>query len=68
MSPSACFSDDHYAGTGSRSLELHISRSVTTASTGSAAGSPSSAAANSGSLADPSAGLQLFVDLSSYLF
>jgi hypothetical protein len=37
-----------------------------TASIGSAAGSPSSAAANFGSLADPSAGLQLFVDLSFY--
>jgi len=67
MSPFACFSDDHYAGTGSRSLELHIFKSVTTANTGSATSSPSSAA-NSGSLANPSAGLQLFVDLFSYLF
>jgi hypothetical protein len=66
MSPSACFSDDHYAGTGSPSSELHLSRSVTTASTNSAAGSPSSTAVNSSSLADPSVDLQLFVDFFSY--
>jgi hypothetical protein len=68
MSPSACFYDDHYAGTGSPSSELHLSRSVTTASINSIAGSPSSAAANSSSLADPFADLQLFVDFFSYPF
>jgi hypothetical protein len=51
---------------GSPSSESHISRSITTASTYSAVGSPSSAAANSGSLADPSADLQLFIDLFFY--
>jgi hypothetical protein len=66
MSPSACFSDDHYAGTGSPSSELHLSRSVTTASINSAAGSPSSTVANSSFLADPSVDLQLFVDFFSY--
>jgi hypothetical protein len=45
---------------------LHFYKSVTTASTDSTAGSPSSIAPNTGSLADPSVGLQLFVDLSSY--
>jgi len=46
---------------------LHFSKSVTTASIDSTAGSPSSIAVNTGSLADPSIGLQLFIDLSSYL-
>jgi hypothetical protein len=68
MSPSALFSDDHYACTSSPPLKLHLSKSVTTASTDSMAGSPSSAAVNIGSLADPSAGLQIIVDLSSFPF
>jgi len=40
MSPSACFSDDHYAGTSSP-LELHLSKSATIASTDSAISSSS---------------------------
>lgn len=66
MSLSACFSDDHYACTSSPPLELHLSKSVTTASTDSMAGSHLFAAVNTSSLADPSAGLQIFVDLSSF--
>ena len=66
MSPSACFSNDHYAGTSSPSSELHFSRSVTTANPDSTTSSPSFVAANSNSLAHPSPDLQLFVDLSSY--
>jgi len=57
ISPSAYFYDDHYAGTGSPPLELHLSKFTTTASTDSAAGSSSSAAANTGSLTDSSTGL-----------
>ena len=45
MSPSACFSDDHYVGTGSPPSELHLSKSATTASTDSAASSFSSVVA-----------------------
>jgi len=66
MSQSVYFYDDHYAGIGSPPLELHLSKSATIASTDSAAGSSSFAAANTGSLTDPSMCLQLFVDLSSY--
>jgi len=50
MSPFAYFFDDHYVGTSSPSSELHLSRSVTTASTDFAAGSPLSATVNYGSL------------------
>jgi hypothetical protein len=67
MSPSACFSDDHYACTSSPSSELYLSKSVTTASTYSMASSLSSTAVNTGFLVDPSASLQLFDDLSSFL-
>jgi len=66
MSQSVNFYDYHYAGIGSPPLELHLSKSATTASTDSAAGSSSSTTANTGSLTDPSTCLQLFVDLSSY--
>ena len=67
MSPSACFSDDHYACTSSPSSELYLSKSVTTASTYSMASSLSSTAVNTGFLVDPSASIQLFDDLSSFL-
>jgi len=66
MSPSACFSNNHYAGTGSPPSELHISRSVTTTNSDSTVDSPTSAAASSNPSIDSLASLQLFVDLSSY--
>jgi hypothetical protein len=44
MSPSACFSDDHYTGTSSP-LELHLSKSAIIARTDSAASSSSSVVA-----------------------
>jgi histone deacetylase 1/2 len=66
MSASACFSNNHYAGTGSPPLELHISRSVTTTNSDSVVDSPTSAAASSNPSIDSLANLQLFVDLSSY--
>jgi hypothetical protein len=46
MSPSACFSNDYFAGIGSPLLELHVSRSFTVETPGSATDSPSSAAAS----------------------
>jgi hypothetical protein len=64
MSPSACFNDNHYVGTGSPLSKLYLSKSVTTANINCAAGSSSSAIVNTSSLANPSTGLQLFVDLS----
>ena len=66
MPPFACFSNDYYAGTSSPPLELHISRSVTTANSDSTTGSPTSVTASSILLIDSPAGPQLFVDLSSY--
>jgi len=66
LSPSACFSDDHYARIGSPPLELHLDRSVTAANTDSAAGSPTSVAASSSHLTYSPASLQLFANLSSY--
>ena len=66
MSPSACFSNDHYAGTGSPLSELHISRSVTTANFDSVVDSPTLAVASSNPSIDSLAGLKLFIDLSSY--
>jgi hypothetical protein len=66
MSPSVCFSNDHYAGTCSPPLGSYISKSVIVASSDSAASSPASADVSSDSSSDSPAGLQLFVDLSSY--
>jgi hypothetical protein len=66
MSPSACFSNDHYAGIGSPPSELYISRFVTTTNSDSTAGSPTFAVASSSPSIDSLASLQLFVDLSSY--
>jgi len=72
LSPYACLSNDHCAGTGSPSPNAHVLRSVATEQPNSAADHPSSAAASlvsavptSPSPASP-AGLQLCVDLSSY--
>jgi len=66
MSPSACFSNDHYAGTGSPSSKLYISKYVTTTNYDSVASSPISIVMSS----DPSiyshVRLQLFIDISSY--
>jgi hypothetical protein len=66
LSPSACFSNDHCAGTGSLSLQLHASSSATAEKTGYDAGSLLSMATQS----DPSTGsfadMQLYVGLSSY--
>jgi len=66
ISPSACFFNDHYAGTSSSPSELHISRFVTAYNIGSAIGSLTFAAASSGPSTSSPADLQLFVDLFSY--
>jgi len=72
LSPYARLSNDHYAGIGSPSPDVHILRSAATEQPGSTTAHPSSAAASpvfavptSPSTASP-AGLQLCVDLSSY--
>lgn len=66
MSPSACFSNDYFAGIGSPPLELHVSRSFTVETPGSATDSPSSAVASSTPQSGSSADLQLIINLSSY--
>ena len=66
MSPSACFYNDHYAGTSSPPLKLHSSRSVTAATSDSAVGSPTSVVVSSSPSTNSPVGLQLFIDLSSY--
>ena len=72
LSPYACLSNDHCAGIGSPSSDVHVLRSIAVEQSGSATEHPSSAAASpastvptSPSTASP-AGLQLCVDLSSY--
>jgi len=45
LSPYACLSNDHCAGTGSPSPDAHVLRSATTEQPGSAVDNPSSAAA-----------------------
>jgi hypothetical protein len=66
MSPSACFSNDYFTGIGSPLLELHVSRSFTVETPGSATDSPSSAVASSTPQSGSSADLQLIINLSSY--
>jgi len=66
LSPSACFSNDHFAGTGSPPSGSHISKSVTAATSDSTASSPDSTAVSSGPSSASPTGLQLCVDLSSY--
>ena len=68
LSPSLCFSNDHYIGISSPSSKSHLDRSVTTANTDFAASSPTSIVASSGPLTDSFTSLQLFIDLSSYPF
>ena len=65
LSSSACFYNDHYAGIGSPSTEVHASRSTTIEQTGSVTGSPLSAVQSGPSIGSPT-DLQLCVDLSSY--
>jgi hypothetical protein len=65
MSPSACFSNDHFAGTGSPPSGSHFSRSALASPSDSAVSSPASAAESSDPSASPP-GLQFCVDLSSY--
>jgi len=67
MSLTACFSNDHYARTSSPPSGLHISRSITAVTSDSAASYPTSVVVSSNPSFDSSAGLQLFVDLLSYL-
>jgi len=67
MSLTACFSNHHYAGTSSPPSRLHISKSVTAVTSDSATSSPTFVVVSSDPSFDSSAGLQLFVDLSSYL-
>jgi len=72
LSPYAFLSNDHCAGTGSPSPDVHVLRSAATQQPGSTLAHPSSVAASpvSAVLTSPStaspAGLQLYVDLSSY--
>jgi len=72
LSPYTYLSNDHYAGTGSPSSDAHVLRSVAAEQPGSATEHPSSAAASPASAIPTSpstvspAGLQLYVDLSSY--
>jgi len=72
LSPYACLSNDHCAGTGSPSSDTHVLRSAATEQPSSAADHPSSTAASPVSAVQTSpftaspAGLQLCVDLSSY--
>ena len=66
ISSYACFSNDHYAGTSSSPLELHVSRFVTVYNIGFTVDSPTSAAVSSSPSIGSPANLQLFVDLSSY--
>jgi len=79
LSPYACLSNDHCAGTGSPSLNAHVLSSAAIEQLGSAADHPGSAADHPGSaIASPvfavqtspstasPVGLQLCVDLSSY--
>jgi hypothetical protein len=72
LSPYACLSNDHCAGTSSPSPDVHVLRSAATEQPGSASAHPSSAAASlvSAVLTSPStaspASLQFCVDLSSY--
>ena len=72
LSPYACLSNDYCAGTGSPSSDAHVLWSAAAEQPGSAAEHPNSAAAfpvsavpTSPSTMSP-AGLQLYVDLSSY--
>jgi len=65
LSPSAYFSNDHYAGTSSISTDGHASRSTTIKQTSFAADSSGSVVPTSHSI-DSLAGLQLYIDLSSY--
>jgi len=66
MSPSVCFSNDHYTRTGSPPSGSYISRSVIATTSDSAASSTASTDVGSDPSSDSPAGLQLFVDLSSY--
>ena len=72
LSPYACISNDHCAGTGSPSSDAHVLRSTVAEQPDSAAAHPSSAAASlvfavpTNPSTASSAGLQLCVDLSSY--
>jgi len=65
LSPSACFSNDHYAGTSSPPIKVHASKSVTVEKTGFAAGSPMFVVRSSPSIRSP-ADLQLCINLSLY--
>jgi len=72
LSPYACLSNDYCAGTSSPSSDAHVLWSAAAEQPGSAAEHPNSAAAFPASAVptNPStmslAGLQLYVDLSSY--
>jgi len=65
LSPAACFSNDHYAGTGSPSLDAFAFRSAAAEQPNFAVNSSVSTTQTSPSTDSP-AGLQLCVDLSSY--
>jgi len=64
LSLSACFYNDHCAGTSSPPLELHVSNSATTEKPESATGSPLSIVVQFVPSTDSPANLQLWVDLS----
>jgi len=65
LSPYACLSNDHCAGTGSPSPDAHVLRSAVIEQPGFATASPVSAVQTSPPTASPT-GLQLCVDLFSY--
>jgi hypothetical protein len=72
LSPYDCLSNDYCVGIGSPSSDAHVLRSAAAEQPGSVAEHPSSAAASPSSTVSTSpstaspAGLQLYVDLSSY--
>jgi len=66
LSPSACFSNDHYTRINSPSSKLHVSRFVIVEKTSYVAGSPISAATSFAPSTVSLVIMQLCVDLFSY--